>query len=428
MIYIPITAKLLGIFFDSRKTSYGFLLFSILPFSLIAAVWFSIFQSRDINPILSLAIEIVILMTGFFVVTYNYKSTLAKRFIVTASLFILWVIVNIIADIFVAVLITFERFGGEQLILQALMIPLIGLGAALLFERFKYIKKTSYYPRATTLIILILISMPIIAVFLINIVGIGLIDGYRYGSAFIIFMLTVFIFLIFYLYDTLSSNYEAKIKSELQAQEKEYYYAQCQLMQESVENINAIHHDMKLHLAAARDFITNNKSDEAAKYLDGLLGDVEKNIIYSNTKNTAFDSIINYKLKNAGQENIKLDLRLLIPPFLNIEAADIVIIIGNLLDNALDAVSKVEEKFIKLDIECSRESLFIHIENTFDGVVKYAEEADGKGKQIITKKTGGEHGHGLKNIRKSVEKYNGHFETGHEDNIFIVTVLLYMNS
>ncbi|MDR2591168.1 MAG: GHKL domain-containing protein, partial [Oscillospiraceae bacterium] len=101
---------------------------------------------------------------------------------------------------------------------------------------------------------------------------------------------------------------------------------------------------------------------------------------------------------------------------------------GNLLDNTLDAVSKVEEKFIKLDIEYSRESLFILVENTFDGAVKYAEEADDKGKQIITQKIGGEHGHGLKNIRKSVEKYNGHFEIRHEGNIFSVTILLYVDA
>jgi sensor histidine kinase YesM len=235
----------------------------------------------------------------------------------------------------------------------------------------------------------------------------------------------VFVVLI---YSIIASTESIQKQADIQLKdiEKEYYHTQCRLMQESVENMNSIHHDMKFHLAAARDFITNDKSDEATNYLDGLLDDVDKSVIHSNTKNTAFDSIINYKLKNAGQENIKLDLRLLIPPSLNIEVADIVIIIGNLLDNALDAVSKVEEKFIKLDIEYSRESLFILVENTFDGVVKYTGEADDKGRQIITLKAGGEHGHGLKNIRKSVEKYNGHFETNHKDNNFSVTILLYV--
>jgi signal transduction histidine kinase len=196
------------------------------------------------------------------------------------------------------------------------------------------------------------------------------------------------------------------------------YRVQCQIMQESVENIRSIRHDMKLHLTAVRDFTANNNSPEATDYLNSLLGDLEKNEIYSSTKNTAFDSIINFKLNSVKQENIKLDIRLSVPPALNIEPADIVTILGNLLDNALDAVSKVEEKIIKLDIEYSRESLFIQVENTFDGVVKKDNA------QIITRKENGG-GHGLKNIRKSVEKYNGHIDISHEGNIFSVGILLY---
>ncbi|MCL2215863.1 MAG: GHKL domain-containing protein [Defluviitaleaceae bacterium] len=256
-------------------------------------------------------------------------------------------------------------------------------------------------------------------------------------------------FTIFFLYNHLSKAVENNVKSALHTQEKEYYFTQCRLMQKSVENIKSMRHDMKLHLATARDFISTDKTVEATAYLNGLLGDIEESGVYSNTKNIAFDSIINFKLNNAKQENIKLDIRLLIPPALSIEVADIVTIMGNLLDNALDAVSKVEEKKIKLDIEYSRESLFIQVENTFDGVVKCGNlrskflhqpisaaavrrhglkhDNNADDKRIATRKSGGEHGHGLKNIRKSVEKYNGHIDITHDENIFSVTVLLYVD-
>ncbi|MCL2189034.1 MAG: GHKL domain-containing protein [Defluviitaleaceae bacterium] len=105
--------------------------------------------------------------------------------------------------------------------------------------------------------------------------------------------------------------------------------------------------------------------------------------MYSDTNNTAFDSIINFKLNNAKQENIKLD------------------------------------------IEYSRESLFIQVENAFDGMVKY--DNNTADKRISTRKSGGEHGHGLKNIRKFVEKYNGHIDITYDENTFTVTVLLYVN-
>lgn len=240
-----------------------------------------------------------------------------------------------------------------------------------------------------------------------------------WATFFAVFLIGLTI-LMFYLYNTVSVAYEEKFKLSLDAQEKEYYRNQCQLMQESVENIKTIRHDMKLHLATAMDFTASGQANEAAHYLKSLLGDIEAKEVYSNTHNLAFDSIINYKLNDARQRSIKLDIRVLIPPILNIEVADIVTIIGNLLDNALDAVATVEDKMIKLDIEYSKESLFIQVENTFDGEVKYA------GEMIITRKRGDGHGYGLKNIQKSVEKYNGYISINHSDNVFSVGILLYV--
>ncbi|MCL2232827.1 MAG: GHKL domain-containing protein, partial [Treponema sp.] len=99
---------------------------------------------------------------------------------------------------------------------------------------------------------------------------------------------------------------------------------------------------------------------------------------------------------------------------------------GNLLDNALDAVAKVEEKQIKLNIRYDREVLFITVENTFDGVVNYAQD---KGEQrIVTRKDGSEHGHGLRNIRRSIDKYNGGMDITHEDGVFSVALMLYVDA
>jgi len=293
---------------------------------------------------------------------------------------------------------------------------------SLLFLKVKNIKKISTFFPPMFWISALMIS---------GLSSIGLIMTMVYlhqviAMIFVIIVLGINV-LVLYLQDSLSAAYEDKLKSTLHTQEKEYYFTQCKLMQESVENIKTIRHDMKLHLATTRDFTVRGKANEATDYLDGLLGDIKKKEIYSNTGNTAFDSIINYKLNDAKQENIKLDLRLLIPPTLNIETADIVTILGNLLDNALDAVAKVRDKAIKLDIEYSKESLFIQVENTFDGVVEYEKGKNGTEKIIATRKDGDNHGYGLKNIRKSVEKYNGHVDISHDDNVFSIGVLLYVN-
>jgi sensor histidine kinase regulating citrate/malate metabolism len=197
-------------------------------------------------------------------------------------------------------------------------------------------------------------------------------------------------------------------------------------MQESVAQVKSIRHDMKMHLATALDYSEKDKAKEASDYLKTLLGNISTSEVYSDTGNIALDSIINFKLKNAVEDRIKLEINILAPPALDVEPVDIVTILGNLLDNALDAVAKVENKVIKLNIEHSKGNLFIKAENTFDGEVKYNPEKNGTEKMPATRKKGSEHGHGLANIRKSVEKYNGDMDIAHESEIFSVSILLYL--
>jgi len=264
----------------------------------------------------------------------------------------------------------------------------------------------------------IMVPVASILITIISLLNIQLVSGFL----FIVFLAGVNL-LILYIYDSLSAAYENKLKFELHQKEKEYYLSQSKLMQESFEKMKAYRHDIKLHLATLKDYTIDNQA--ATDYLNALIGDITESEIYSETGNIAFDSIINFKLKSAKEDNIKLDITTSIPSVLNIEVIDIVTILGNLLDNALDSVANMEEKIIKLNIKFDKGNLFIKIDNTFDGKIKYEENQDDK-KLITTQKDSDEHGHGLKNIKKSAEKYNGHVDISHTDNIFTVGLILYI--
>jgi sensor histidine kinase regulating citrate/malate metabolism len=135
----------------------------------------------------------------------------------------------------------------------------------------------------------------------------------------------------------------------------------------------------------------------------------------------AFDSIINYKLRNAVEKEIELQVDVSVPQKLNIEISDVVTIVGNLLDNAINAVMKVKNKEICLKISFSKGNLFINIKNTFNGDVRCI---DGE----IVSTNGDNHGYGLKNIRAAVEKHNGYVNIHYIDNMFSVEVFLYAHS
>jgi len=218
------------------------------------------------------------------------------------------------------------------------------------------------------------------------------------------------------------------MRAALHTQEKEYYQAECEMMQESVRQVKAIRHDMKAHIAAMRGFTETYKVAPITEHCDALLGGMEETELYSDTGNIAFDSIINYKLKNARAQNIKAEVRMNVPQALNIELADIAVILGNLLDNALDAVARVEDRQMLLDIEYSREVLYIMAKNTFDGAVEYAEsgtESDAPANRLpVSRKAGREHGYGLGNVKRAVDKYHGHMTIAHEGNEFTVTLML----
>lgn len=64
-------------------------------------------------------------------------------------------------------------------------------------------------------------------------------------------------------------------------------------------------------------------------------------VIYSTSGNTIIDGLVNYKLQSVASENIKVETEIVVPEQLNIDIADLVTLLGNLLDNALEALKKL---------------------------------------------------------------------------------------
>ena len=214
------------------------------------------------------------------------------------------------------------------------------------------------------------------------------------------------------------------MKAETMEQERELYYRQLKVMQVSLEQQKSIRHDIKLHLAVIKRFLLTDQEGEAVKYLEKISKELEiKEYIQSN--NIPFDSIVNYKLSEA-KSDVKINVNVAIPKEIKMDTMDIVIIMGNLIENALEAVERVKEKRISLDVFFDRGNLFINIKNTFDGEVRFGENlATEKG--IISRKSGRDHGYGLKNVKRSVEKYNGKLEISYDKKYFNVNVLVYLS-
>lgn len=227
---------------------------------------------------------------------------------------------------------------------------------------------------------------------------------------------------IFYLFEKQLKQEQEKIKLEFFKEQLEIQKKHFEELTENQRRINKAIHDTKNQLLAVLGYIKNNQNQIAIENLNLLCNNISGSQNFINTGNIAVDSLLNAKIKRINGLNITLETSVFLEQNNQIEEIDLCIILGNLLDNAMEACERIPlegDRKIKLKIIQVEEYLSIEIRNsTFDRV------EFNKGKMFTTKKDKLFHGFGLETIKEMVEKYNGHINYEQEEKTFIVRILL----
>jgi two-component system, LytTR family, sensor histidine kinase AgrC len=180
-------------------------------------------------------------------------------------------------------------------------------------------------------------------------------------------------------------------------------------------------HDYHNHLQTLKAHLKMNLIEEAKEYLDKLELDLDSihNLIESGNVN--LDAILNSKLSLALKENIDIKFKAEVPTLLTVSDIDLCVLIGNLIDNAVEACEQIteleEQRFIRLYIGVLKKQLYVSITNSTKEAIRKLDE-----EYITTKR--GNHGHGLKRINKIVEKYEGYINRKNEPGVFVTEILL----
>lgn len=145
--------------------------------------------------------------------------------------------------------------------------------------------------------------------------------------------------LIFYLYDLLAQFYMKRVDAEVLNKERQYYFHQCELMNQMQENTASYRHDLKNHMMVLAGLAEESKITEIQDYIEKNIASLPTTKVYSKTRNIYLDSIINFKLSEAEQLGTKLQYRVEAASDQVIDPRDLTIILGNLLDNAITAVA-----------------------------------------------------------------------------------------
>ena len=210
-----------------------------------------------------------------------------------------------------------------------------------------------------------------------------------------------------------------QLKTELTITSQLLNKAEAQYKQnkENVDLINIKCHDLKHQI---RNFGNKaNISNEAVKELENIINIYDSNI---KTNNDALDLILTEKSLLCQKKNISLKCVADCSKLNFIAEADLYSLFGNMIDNAIEAVTKLEDvnkRSISLIVRNALSCTSIFISNYYEGKINL----DYNGIPKTTKVNNGYHGYGLKSIKLIVEKYHGDFKIDIKDNIFIIQIL-----
>ena len=178
-------------------------------------------------------------------------------------------------------------------------------------------------------------------------------------------------------------------------------------------------HDYHNHLQTLKARLDMGQSESAREYLDRLENDLDGIRALAETGNVSVDAILNAKLSLVLKKGIELNFKAEVPQALTVSDIDLCVILGNLIDNAVESCERVEEdrRFLRLYIGVLKKQLYLSITNATAETVRKIDAA-----YISAKR--GNHGHGLKRIDRVVEKYGGYVNRQNEPGVFATEILL----
>lgn len=205
------------------------------------------------------------------------------------------------------------------------------------------------------------------------------------------------------------------MESQIEQQEK-----MLTSIMNSNEKIRRLKHDMKNYLMTSIGLIDNKEYNKAKSYMKNLIGqEIDTIETFVVTNSQTLSALLNIKLDICNKRKIKWNVEIT-SDLNNISDLDISIIIGNLLDNAIEASGKIKkEPLIDIEIFDDKQYVSINIKNKIENSVLSSNP-----NLFTTKKDKTSHGIGLLSVKEIVKKYNGIYKISEENNTFIVNIML----
>ena len=217
------------------------------------------------------------------------------------------------------------------------------------------------------------------------------------------------LFCILFSYKKLQQNFRLSTEISLLEQEEHSLNQYVEEAKTRYDETKSFRHDIRNHIAVVKNLLQSGKLEEAVSYMEDMDDMAEKMSFPCSTNNPVVDNLVGNKLGIAKSMGIDVDCSLLLPYPCGLRDIDICIILSNALDNAIQAVKRLDagmEKYIHVSGRIQGDFLMMEIENSFHG------------KGVFKKGTG------LSNVKKVAEKYGGAMSIETQEKVFVLHVLL----
>lgn len=217
--------------------------------------------------------------------------------------------------------------------------------------------------------------------------------------------------------DTVMSQQTKLLEQELMSQVEKY-----ERFSNSTKELRSYRHDMNNHMLCIDSLLQDGNIDEARKYIQSLSTIFRSQSKVEYEENYILGALLNEKLRKAKELNTVINKKIDVHRRLNIKNMDWCTLFGNALDNAIEALEKVNEKERKLSIivKNSNDILSVKITNSLN------EKLIKEGDSFKTAKPDAYlHGLGLSNIKECVDKYKGEMRITVNKNEFTLVFILF---
>ncbi|MBQ6844294.1 MAG: GHKL domain-containing protein [Agathobacter sp.] len=201
---------------------------------------------------------------------------------------------------------------------------------------------------------------------------------------------------------------------------------QNRLMQQQYEEIKSVYlnlrgwrHDYHNHIQVMKAFLDIAQVNECRMYLNEIETELNRVDSFVRSGNLMADAILNSKITRAVEKGIRVNCDAALEEDLFLSDMDLCIILGNILDNAIESCEKieVEKRFLRIYMTIVKEQLYISVQNAAPEILNFEER-----NYISTKR--GNHGLGMKRVVAVVEKREGFLNLNNEAGIFGTEIMI----